>query len=95
MSAFIELLTVEFHLPGCSSLKEKRSRLSGLKDKFGKSANLAISETGFHDIHQKAQWSVVGLANTQKKLDQLFAKVDIHIATQVDAVIISMEKQRV
>ncbi len=83
----IGLLTLEFHLPGCRSLKEKRQRLSGLKQRFGRIANLAVSEAGLHDQHQQAQWCFLGLAADNKSLEQLLAPVENFAASQLDAVV--------
>ena len=90
----IGLLTLEFHLPGCRSLKEKRQRLSGLKQRFGRVANIAVSEAGWHDRHQQAQWCFLGLAGDRKGLEQLLAPIETYAASQVDAVITQRTLER-
>ena len=32
----VRLMTIDFHLGGCRSLKEKRQRLKGMRERFGK-----------------------------------------------------------
>ncbi|WP_426416901.1 DUF503 domain-containing protein [Aestuariirhabdus sp. LZHN29] len=75
----IALLTLEFQLPGCGSLKEKRRRISGLRDRFGKSPQLAIAESAWADSHQRSQWTVLAMAATRgqvmQQLEQLLASV--------------------
>ncbi|MFK7916113.1 MAG: DUF503 family protein, partial [Pseudomonadales bacterium] len=39
-------LQVRFVLHGCRSLKDKRKRLRGLRDRFGKQTGLAVCESG-------------------------------------------------
>ena len=53
----IALLTITFQLPGCRSLKEKRRRLRRLADHFGRNTRIAVTESDFHDIHDRGQWS--------------------------------------
>ena len=48
------LLSINFHLGGCRSLKEKRQRLSGIRDRYGRPANVAVCESDFQDSHQRA-----------------------------------------
>lgn len=77
----LALLTMNFRLAGCHSLKEKRSRLRGIKDKFGKNPNLALSESDYHDDHQRAQWQAVVLCESKATGQQLFEQVHQFIHT--------------
>ena len=84
---YIALLTMNFRLTGCHSLKEKRSRLRGLKDKFGKYPNLAISESDHHDDHQLAQWQAVVLCESKTTGQQHFEQIQQFVQT-LDVVLI-------
>jgi uncharacterized protein YlxP (DUF503 family) len=53
------VLTIHIHIPGCSSLKEKRSRIKPLLNRLHKEFNLSVSEIDHHDIWQSA---VIGCA---------------------------------
>jgi uncharacterized protein YlxP (DUF503 family) len=48
------LLTLELHLPGCSSLKEKRSRLKPLLARLHREFNVSAAEVGDQDQWQSA-----------------------------------------
>jgi uncharacterized protein len=89
----IGMLTLTLRLPGCHSLKQKRQRLGGLKDRFGKLSNLAVSESDFHDQHQQAQWCFVSLCQDQASSNQLLDNIEQQIATKTDAVIIERNRQ--
>ena len=89
----IGMLTLTLHLPGCHSLKQKRQRLRGLKDRFGKLSNLAVSESNLHDQHQHAQWCFVSLCQDQASSNKLLDNIELHIATQTDAVITDRNRQ--
>lgn len=55
----LALLTIYLHLPGCSSLKQKRSRLKPLLSRIHKEFNVSAAEIGLNDHWQE---SVIGCA---------------------------------
>ena len=57
----IGVLRVSFVLPGCRSLKEKRQRLGGLRERYGRQVNVAVCESNFQDIHDRAEWTFVAV----------------------------------
>ncbi len=83
----IGLLSLKLHLPGCNSLKEKRRRLLGLRDKFGKTSNIAVSESAHHDSHQSAEWSFIIASSDKSIIEQQMAHIDRHVHTELDAVL--------
>ena len=87
------MLTLDFQLPGCRSLKDKRHRLRGLKDRFGKTGNLAVTESDYHDHHQLAQWSFVAIGRDSQGLDKLLDGVENYGHSQLDANIVHSERQ--
>lgn len=82
---FIGTLQVHFYLRGCLSLKEKRSRLSGLRDKFGSLNYIAVSESDYMDTLNQAQWAFVCLNNDRVFIESCFEKILEHCAHNVDA----------
>ncbi len=83
----VKLLVIEFHLSGCRSLKEKRRRMGGIKDRFARRAMLALLETGFQDEHTHSEWSFVIVAHNRKMIDQCVAEVERDCQLIVDGVI--------
>lgn len=55
----IGLLRIRLHLPGCSSLKEKRGRLKPLLHRLHREFNVSTAELDLQDAHQEA---VIGCA---------------------------------
>ncbi len=53
------ILTLYLHLPGCSSLKEKRSRIKPMLLRLHREFNVSVAEIGEHDVWQNA---VIGCA---------------------------------
>lgn len=89
----IGVLELHFHLPGCASLKEKRSRLQRLRDKFGRTPNLAVCESGYQDTHQRARWDIVAVASNAKVVEQALANVETWAQERLDATIIGVERE--
>jgi uncharacterized protein YlxP (DUF503 family) len=50
----IGVLTFHLHLPGCTSLKEKRGRLKPLLARLHRQFNLSTAEMGMQDKWQEA-----------------------------------------
>ena len=54
--------TWQLSLPGCASLKEKRSVVRSLKDRLRGRFQLSVAETGLQDVHGQAELSVALVA---------------------------------
>ncbi len=89
----IGVLRVGFALPGCRSLKEKRQRLGGLRERFGKQLNVAVCESDFQDAHDRAEWSFVVAALTGRLIDQTLGDIERRIIETVDATISVIERE--
>ncbi|MCY3813247.1 MAG: DUF503 family protein [Gammaproteobacteria bacterium] len=89
----IGVLDLDFHLPGCASLKEKRRRLARLRDKFGRVSNLAICESDHQDSRQRARWSVIAVAADAVVVEQSLANVERWAAESVDATIVGVDRE--
>jgi uncharacterized protein len=67
-------LSVELHIPGATSLKEKRMVLRSLKDRL-KKFNVAVAEVEYNDLWQRAGLSIVTVSNEEKHADRELAAV--------------------
>ena len=69
------LLTLHIHLPGCSSLKEKRSRLKPLLVRLHREFNVSVAEVDHNDSWQSAMIACALVSNdpahTQRSLQQV------------------------
>jgi uncharacterized protein len=70
----VGLLTVEFHVPGSRSLKDKRMVLRRVKDRI-KKFNVAVSEVEHQDLWQRAGLAVVTVSTDQAHADRELAAV--------------------
>jgi hypothetical protein len=70
----VGLLSVELHIPGATSLKDKRMVVRGIKDRL-KKFNVAVAEIEHHDLWQRAGLGVVAISTTQAHVDRELAAV--------------------
>ena len=91
----IGVLRISFVLPGCRSLKEKRQRLGGLRERYGRQVNVAVCETNFQDVHDRAEWTFVAAGLTVRLIDQTLADIEQRIIETVDATISGMVRETI
>lgn len=89
----LELMTAEFRLEGCYSLKDKRKRLSGLRHRFGKATNIAVCESDYHDVHDRSEWTFVVVGNSQDVVEKTFAAIEDRLVNGVDAMLLGIERE--
>ena len=89
----VGLLQIEFFLSGCRSLKEKRQRLGGIREKYGRTANVAVSESARQDTHQRAQWSFVAIATSPDVVERTLSEIERSLQSTVDAQLVSAERE--
>jgi len=89
----IGVLTLRFMLHGCRSLKEKRQRLGGLRDRFGKSPSIAVCESGYQDAHQRAEWTFVAVAQTVRLVEQMLGEIEQRVRDYTDASLVDVVRE--
>ncbi len=67
----IDLFAEQFH-----SLKDKRRLLSSLKERLKHKFNVAVAESDYQELWQKAQLTVVTLGTDRSLLDGLFRQIE-------------------
>ena len=72
---FVKLLTVDFLIPGCSSLKEKRFVLSSLKARLRSRFNVSVSEVDHQDKWQRCLLAVAIVGSDHGSVDATCGQV--------------------
>jgi|SRR6478752_4200570 uncharacterized protein len=54
-SGFVAVLVIDLHFPEAGSLKSKRKELSSIKAQLRGRLGVAVSETDYHDLWQRAR----------------------------------------
>ncbi len=85
-------LTWDLALPGCSSLKEKRSVIRSLRDRLMHKFNVSVAETDFQDVHARAQITVALVASDGCLAESALDKID-HFVENHGALIIGVRRE--
>jgi len=70
----VGLLSVELHLPGAQSLKDKRMVLRSVKDRL-KKFNVAVAEVEHQDLWQRAELGVVTISHSDEAVGRALESV--------------------
>ncbi|MEQ1856930.1 MAG: DUF503 domain-containing protein [Longimicrobiales bacterium] len=86
-------LTWELALPGCSSLKEKRSVIRSLRDKLRDKFNVSVAETGLQDVHARAEITIALVASDGTFAESVFQQADHLVEAHGGAVIVGVRRE--
>ena len=86
-------MTWEFTLPGCSSLKEKRSVVRSLRDRLRAKFNVSVAETAFHDVHGRAALTIALVATDARFAEAVLEKADRLVELNGRAIITSVRRE--
>lgn len=81
----VGLLRLNLFLHGCRSLKEKRQRVGGLRDRFGRQVNVSVCESQHADSLQRAEWSFVASAGDGVIVERIFSDIERAARGSLDA----------
>lgn len=74
------VLTLTIHIPACTSLKEKRSRIKPLIVRLQREFNVSVAEIDHHDVWQSATIACAMISGdrgyTQRSLQKVVLWVD-------------------
>ncbi len=78
---FVGIARFELRIPGCTSLKEKRSAIRGLTGLIKQKFNAAVAEVDHQDQHQRAAVGVSVIADTQFHVRRVLHELERHVGT--------------
>ncbi len=86
----VGLLSIELHLAGARSLKDKRAVLRRLKDRVAR-LNVAVAEVAHHDLRQRAGLGVVTIGVDQEIAERTLGSVVSEIERVEPGVLVRSE----
>lgn len=89
----ITVLTVILSLPGCRSLKEKRQRIGGLHERFGRNPAIAVCESADRERHDASEWSFVVAAISPQRVASLCSEIEERIERTVDGRLVDASRE--
>jgi uncharacterized protein YlxP (DUF503 family) len=87
----IGLLEIDLYGEQFHSLKEKRRLLSSVKERLRNKFNIAVVESDYQDLWQKAQISIVTLGPGRSFLEGMFRQIEEFIFQNYSAQISRMQ----
>ncbi len=69
-------LTLEIHIEGAHSLKDKRQAVRSIKDRLRNSFNVSVAEVEVTDLWQRATLGVVSISDSRDYLEGLMRNVE-------------------
>lgn len=90
----IVILTMSFSLPGCRSLKEKRQRMGGIHERYGRQPAVAVCESGERERIDASEWSFVVVGISAQDVESLCSEIEDRIQRTVEARVMDVVRQR-
>ncbi|GGI88437.1 DUF503 domain-containing protein [Halopseudomonas pertucinogena] len=90
----IQILTMSFSLPGCRSLKEKRQRMGGIHERYGRQPAVAVCESGDRERLDASEWSFVVVGNSAQEVESLCSEIEERVQRTVDARVMAAVRDR-
>jgi uncharacterized protein len=78
----------QLQIPGCASLKEKRSVVKSLKQRLHNEFNVSVAETAHHDVLQRSELSACVVAVDQPQANRVLASADRLVERESRAIIV-------
>ncbi len=72
----VGVLTLELHLDGAHSLKDKRHTVKSLKDRLRGKFNVAVAEIDYQDLWQRALVAAVTVSSDRTHAEQVLQSVE-------------------
>jgi len=85
----IGLLRVDLLLPGCYSLKDKRSVIKKHLFRIRKSYNVAVAETDHNEIWNRAELSFITMNTLKEPVENILHKILHELDTSCDMQVLS------
>jgi uncharacterized protein len=89
----IGLLQVEILIPGCNSLKDKRSIIKKHLHRIRRNYNVSVAETGKNDIWRRAEISFTTVSSLKNAVERVLRQVLIELDTSQDIVVLDSKTE--
>lgn len=89
----IGISVFELHIPHARSLKQKRKVVRGLMDRIHHRFRVSISETDFHDLHQRSEIAVAAIARSETDGQRLLESIRQLVDLEEGAVLVHWDPQ--
>ncbi|WP_111412296.1 DUF503 domain-containing protein [Billgrantia lactosivorans] len=91
----IVILSLQVSLPGCASLKEKRQRMGGVHERYGRNPAIAVCESGQQNRLEASEWTFVVVGNERQKVESLCSEIEDRVQRTVDGRVMQARRESV
>jgi len=84
----VGVLTLELHIEGALSLKDKRHTVKSLKDRLRSKFNVSVAEIGYQDLWQRALVSAVIVSGDHAHAEQVLQRVEREAAGLLGGILV-------
>jgi hypothetical protein len=84
----VGVLTLELHLDGAHSLKDKRHTVKSLKDRLRSKFNVAVAEIDYQDLWQRALIAAVTVSSDHTRAEQVLQLVEREAANLLGGMLV-------
>jgi uncharacterized protein YlxP (DUF503 family) len=89
---FVGIVRIELHLPGATSLKDKRAVVRALKDRI-RNISAAVAEVEHQDLWQRATLGVSVVSGERRQVDTMLQKVRSLVESTYGAQLLDWQEQ--
>jgi len=93
MGTRVTVMTWELRIPGCRSLKEKRTTSRSLKDRMRNRFHVSVAETGYQDVHDRLELTAAFVTSDARLADSIASKLDRLVAENGRALVVRSERE--
>ena len=86
----VGVLTLELRLDDSHSLKDKRQTVKSLKDRLRGKFNVAVAETDFQDLWQRAAIAVATVSSDRVNAEQVLQQVERESSGQLGPMLVGV-----
>ena len=91
---FVGIVRIELHLPGSTSLKDKRSVIRSLKDRIRERVQASVAEVDHQDLWQRAALGVAVVSGESRQVDERLQSVRQLVHSTPGAELLDWQEQR-
>ena len=91
----VGIVRIELHLPGSSSLKDKRQVIRSLKERIRHRLQASVAEVDHQDLWQRAALGVAVVSADGRHVDEMLQQVRNLVEGVHEAVVLDWQEQHV
>ena len=90
---FVGIVRIELHLPGASTLKDKRSVVRSLKERIRSRVHAAVAEVDHQDLWQRAALGVAVVSGERRQVGEMLQSVRNLVESAPAAQVLDWQEQ--